>query len=526
MNKQQLFELIRTNLLYVNPQATNSARKKGKSGKALTRSLLMQYMLTGVLFLAIYGITMIFTDFSQLPGFFTYYIALFSILAFSQGISVIYNVFFESQDLPAYLPLPFQQSTIFLSKILVVILTVVPFVLPLLIVFFMTGWRTQLFLPLVIVISLLLFLLLLTIIFSLCTLLVFGLTRTTFFKKHKKIVTSLLLILSMVVALAGILLLNGQDSAMGSSLDRTPITLFLPLFTIASAPFSSSGIGYFLGLVFLCLLLLFAIKQLILPKLYEQLITVTTANEPARRKQPTNQNLKQLFFSYNFHLLKDPNLIMQVFSNSLLMPIIFIVTFGITGSINLSQVDPRFIGVTFFTGIALAILLINQTSFIGNLISLDQENFTFLTTLPLSMRSYLKEKFMVGYLIQTGLTGIIALICGLLFKLPFLFILSLLLGSILGSYLICLRYFARDYRLLLLDWTNLNQLFMRGSGSFGLIVTLFLSMISSAILLFFYGLATVYLPFWPLMIGSFLIATLIVYLWIHHYQKTFWSQFK
>lgn len=33
MNKQQLIELIRVNLLYVNPQMTNKAREKGKKRK-------------------------------------------------------------------------------------------------------------------------------------------------------------------------------------------------------------------------------------------------------------------------------------------------------------------------------------------------------------------------------------------------------------------------------------------------------------------------------------------------------------
>lgn len=526
MNKSQFFELVRVNLRYANPQATNSARKKGKNGKTLTRSLLIQYLFSGILFLVLYGFAMIFTDFSKMPGFFTYYVALFSILAFSQGISVIYNIFFESQDLPAYLPLPFQQSTIFLSKILVVVLTVLPFVFPLLIVFLLTGWRSQLFIPVVILLSLLLFVLLLTIIFSLCSLLVFGLTRTTFFKKHKKTVTSLLLVLSMVVAVAGVLLLNGQNAALESSLDRAPIALFTPFFTIATDPFSTSGIGYFLGLVILCLILLLAVKQLILPKLYEQLITATVTTETARRKHKTNQTLKQLFLNYNLQLLKEPNLIMQVFSNSLLMPLIFIITFGVTGSFDLSQMDIRFIGVVFFAGVALAFLTVNQTSFIGNLISLDQENFTFLKTLPLSMHGYLKEKFFVGFIIQATLTGIIALVAGLLFNLSLLFIFCLILGSVLGSYLLCLRYFARDYRLLLLDWTSLTQLFTRGSGSIGLVITLFISMIISVILLVFYGFAAAYLPFWPLTIGVGIIAASATYLWIHHYQKSFWSTFE
>ncbi len=35
MYKRQLLELIRVNLLYVNPQLTNKAREKGKKGKAI-----------------------------------------------------------------------------------------------------------------------------------------------------------------------------------------------------------------------------------------------------------------------------------------------------------------------------------------------------------------------------------------------------------------------------------------------------------------------------------------------------------
>lgn len=82
---------------------------------------------------------------------------------------------------------------------------------------------------------------------------------------------------------------------------------------------------------------------------------------------------------------------MQVFSSSLLMPIIFLVSFVFTGVVQLSELDERFIGVVFVAGIALAALMVNPTSFISNLISLDQENFLFVRSLPLSMKRYLRE---------------------------------------------------------------------------------------------------------------------------------------
>lgn len=526
MNKGQLRGLTLVNLRYANPQITDRLRRKGKNGKGLTRSLITQYLLSGVTFLLIYGVTMFMVDFSKMPGFFTYYVALFSILAFSQGISVIYNIFFESQDLPAYLPLPFRQSTIFLSKILVVMLTVTPFVFPMFVVFLLTGWRVGMLLPLTILLSVVLFLLILAIVFAICCLIVFGLTRTSFFKKNKKVVTTLLLGISMLVAVVGIMIMSSESSNMTAEyFDRPTITFLLPIFRIMTQPFSSSGLISLGGLLVLLLVLLAAIRALILPKLFEQLTDTSTPQSSSRRKYKANQNLNQLFIGYNIQLLKNPNLIMQVLSNSLIMPIVFIITFGVTGAFDLSQLELRFIGVVFLAGFALASMTVNQTSFISNLISLDQENFIFLQSLPISMHQYMQQKFQVGVVVQCVLTGVIALIGGFVFHLPLLFIVCLLLGAVIGTALLCLRFFARDYRFLLLDWTSITQLFNRGSGNLGLVASLVGSMIGSMIILIGYGAAAAFLPFWPLNVPVSLLLLIVSILWVRHYQKSFWRKF-
>ena len=87
MRKQQFLTLTSVNLRYANPQLTDKARKKGKAGSTLTSYLLFQYAFSGVVFLLVYGLTMITLDFSQMPGFFTYYVALFGILGFSMSFS-------------------------------------------------------------------------------------------------------------------------------------------------------------------------------------------------------------------------------------------------------------------------------------------------------------------------------------------------------------------------------------------------------------------------------------------------------
>lgn len=525
MNKRQLLELTKVNLRYANPQITDKARKKGKNGKKLTRYLLNQFLLSGFLFLVIYGMVMGFMDFSQMPGFFTYYVALFGILGFSQGISTIYNVFFESQDLPAYLPLPFRQTEIFMAKILVVTLTVVPFVFPLFVLFLLTGVRSGIFIPIVVLSSIVLFGLFLIIIFSICSLIVFGLTRTRFFKQHKKLVISLLLGASMVVAVVGILLMNQTSSYDTTVLDRKAISFLMPVFYAASTPFVMSGWLSYLGIIAVAIVLLLLLNYLILPKFYEQVTEAAPNNGSVKRKHKKNQNLRQLLFGYNSQLVKDPNLIMQVLSTSLMTPLIFIVTFAITGIFDLSNLGLQFIGVTFFAGIALATLTVNQTSFISSLISLDQENFLFVRSLPLSMKTYLWEKFLFGLILQTGLTGIITVIAGVVFRLPLLLLLSFIIGALYGAFLLCLRYYARDYKLLLLNWTNVNQLFTRGSGSIGLVFGMMLAMILSVALIAGYAFAATILPFWPLNLPVFLGLVIIASVWCVYYKKNFWQKF-
>ena len=104
MNNQQLRVLLAVNLRLVNPQLTERLRKKGTSGSALSKKLTRQFYLNALLFLGVYGLTMIAIDFSKLPGMFTFYVALFILLGISQSIAGIYNVFFAGNDLAEYLP--------------------------------------------------------------------------------------------------------------------------------------------------------------------------------------------------------------------------------------------------------------------------------------------------------------------------------------------------------------------------------------------------------------------------------------
>ena len=90
------------------------------------------------------------------------------------------------------------------------------------------------------------------------------------------------------------------------------------------SPFAVAGIGSFAIVLVVCLLLLGAIRFFILPKFYDQVAMAVPDHGSVRRKQKSGQGLSQMLFSYNSQLVRDPNLIMQVLSTSLMTPIILL----------------------------------------------------------------------------------------------------------------------------------------------------------------------------------------------------------
>ncbi|HJE97987.1 MAG TPA: ABC transporter [Ligilactobacillus acidipiscis] len=525
MNKVRLKELVKVNLRYANPQQTTQQRDKGKSGKSLTHAILRQYAYSGLTFLLIYGVVMIFLDFSKLPGTFTYYVALFSIIAFSQGISSIYNVFFESNDLASFLPLPFSQTEIFVSKITVVTLATLPLVLPVGVLFILTPLRAKIFPLLAIILGSIVFVLFLSIVFSLCSFIVFGLTKTNLFKKHRQLVTTLLLIISTGTAVVGILAMNQQADVSAGNPDRGTIRFLLPFFYSLVKPWSMQGLMSWGGLLFVAGSLLVVFAKLFLPKLTDQLLSSTQIQPSSpRKKLKHNRNLHQLLGHYNRQLLSNASLLMQIFSNSIMLPLVFIVTFAFSGSFNFSQLDTDMLGVAFLGGMALAAIMTNQTSVAANVISLDKQNFPFVRSLPLSMQVYLKEKFLFAFKIQGTVVLVLALIIGIIFHFPVWYILSLMLGGLLGTFLVSLYYFYRDYRLLRLDWTEVSQLFSRGLGNFGVVVNMVGTIFVSVIILTIYGGIVKFAP----LIGNSVVGIVVLIcclLWLAHYRRIWQTKF-
>jgi ABC-2 type transport system permease protein len=307
--------------------------------------------------------------------------------------------------------------------------------------------------------------------------------------------------------------------------DRHPFAIFMPFYHVMHALFTTKGLLTLVGLLVATALLLLALRYFVVPSLYEQFSDEGSRTIATKRKRKTNQSLKTQLGSYNVQLLKNPNLIMQVLTSSLIMPVVMVGTLVTTNPVDLQTLPMTFMGVFFVAGIVFSSVMLNQTSFVSNLISLDRENFFFIQSLPLSMRKYLRQKFWVGCKIQMGIAGGVGLIITLVLKAPLYLLVPFLAGILWGTYLLSLYFFSRDYRLLNITWTNVSQLFTRGVGNYGLMLWLFGSLILGVIVVALYVIAVV-MNLNPLLLNGGVMIWLAIlsgaWLWIN--QSNFWKK--
>lgn len=526
MNKKQILDLFKVNLLYANPQTTLQLRKKHKSTNKLTRSILSQYVWLALLFAFMYGVIMFTIDYPRYPGYFTLYCAMFVVMSFSQSISVLYNVFYDSKDLQDYLPLPFQQSSVFLAKFLTVGLTVIPFQLPLLVLFVLTGYRSDL--PIVgIILAFVLFFVFFGIVLGLSVLIVSLLVQSKGFNRHKSLFTTLLMLIPNVVMIAGILYLNTRGSSYvdeGMMLqDQTIIYPFYPLHQVIAQPFSLSGIISFVILAVIVTLLILVTKNVVIPKMYAYASgDVVTSDVKVNHKKLVYMPLDRQLMRYNLSLIKNPTLLLQSFSTIFLMPFVMMFNLLII-DLDFGAIPGRFWLLFVLVGFFYATFTVNSTSIVSMIISLDQENFDFVRSLPMSLSDYLKMKFKLALTLQFAMTGILLVVLALILGANPFFILGLLLGDMIGIYISSSYYFYRDYRLLNLNWTSLSQLFTRGAGNFGTAFIFIGVILIGSIITVGIGFLLMFVTE-PFIVTLAVLAVLLAgcFFAYRHYNKVFW----
>ena len=548
MRMKQMVELAKVNMIYANPQMIEKRRnKEAKTGKASKISAYMyilgQNVLLLVLFLFLFGFMFSTIELAQYPGMFTSFMATIVLMALLQGFYLIFNLFYDSKDMVHYLPLPFKASEVFAAKVSVLVFMLLPYLIPLWILFILLGLNAGNALLLLLPGSLILFLLVMAVVLAFSIVLVHLITKLPVFEKHKQMVTTGLYALSSIGMVVAVYFLSNRattsiEMSAGTIPDMGVIPFVDAFHHIFLVPGSLEAWMGIFGWVLVLAVLSFVVFKWVIPSVYQAEQTFSVESSSSSKKQvkikgsgvaaQPSRSVNQTLFKYHLGLIQDGTLMMQFLSSKLLLPLVVIGPTLFNGP-NLATIPTLFWPVFFFAGLIYTFLTLNAVSIVGVIISLDRENFLYLKSLPFSMEQYLRQKFLFAFGIELILPVLLAIALMVFFQVPLLFGVLFLAGLVVGTLVLSHYYFVRDYRLLDLEWQNLTELFSRGAGTWIQVISIFITVFFGILAVVAVSLILLSLP--PL--GQILFSAVIVlvplalsFALLFSYKKTFWKQFE
>lgn len=145
MKKSIIWELIKINILYSNPQLLASVKKKQNKKKNASfsayKSILRQQIFMMIMFAFIYTVFFLGVDYSESVGFFSLQLSIFAIMSIVYGFTGFFSVFYDSKDTKLYLALPLRSQDVFIAKVLSAQGMVLPFLMPCLSLLSITYWQ-------------------------------------------------------------------------------------------------------------------------------------------------------------------------------------------------------------------------------------------------------------------------------------------------------------------------------------------------------------------------------------------------
>lgn len=475
MNLQAVRKLVKLNLLYaVAPAQLAAYRQKQEKNPLkkidIPKKILRSQLMIGLIYIAFFGVLNSFVNpIGENPVLFANMISIFSAFTFSQSFIAFYNVFYESKDLTSYRPYAFREVEIILGKAISVMMVALMGLGPIIAYFIVLPiqygkdfWYT---IPLMIINCFILLVFLGVFIFTL----VHYLTSLSFFKKHKNIISNILLgFVSVFSGLLYILISNHNSVSILTKQERAFIPPFEAFYAMILHPLSLDGMIGYIGWIGITVLLLVNIHYKILPTFYEKAMEVSSIQQYSKRVRSfTLDNFSKLVRKYHIQLMKEGSIIVQgiiapsILPYLMLLPMIFgIMREGITVT--------EFFTFRFLLSYLLFALLFATTNSIGNNLtsigfSLERENFEYLKVLPIDMKKYAREKFKVLFLAQSSVPILLLSIVLLVLRMPILLVLAVIVTWFSISFGLSAWGFERDYRLRVPNWSNIVELQSRGN---------------------------------------------------------------
>lgn len=475
MNLQAVRKLVKLNLLYaVAPAQLAAYRQKQEKNPLkkidIPKKILRSQLMIGLIYIAFFGLLNSFVNpIGENPVLFANMISIFSAFTFSQSFIAFYNVFYESKDLTSYRPYAFREVEIILGKAISVMMVALMGLGPIIAYFIVLPiqygkdfWYT---IPLMIINCFILLVFLGVFIFTL----VHYLTSLSFFKKHKNIISNILLgFVSVFSGLLYILISNHNTVSILTKQERAFIPPFEAFYAMILHPLSLDGMIGYIGWIGITILLLVNIYYKILPTFYEKAMEVSSIQQYSKRVRSFSlDNFSKLVRKYHIQLMKEGSIIVQgiiapsILPYLMLLPMIFgIMREGITVT--------EFFTFRFLLSYLLFALLFAVTNSIGNNLtsigfSLERDNFEYLKVLPIDMKKYAREKFKVLFLAQSSVPILLLSIVLLVLRMPVLLVLTIIVTWFSISFGLSAWGFERDYRLRVPNWSNIVELQSRGN---------------------------------------------------------------
>ncbi|HEX0042117.1 TPA: ABC transporter permease [Streptococcus pyogenes] len=537
MNWSTIWELIKINILYSNPQSLANLKKRQekhpKENFKAYKSMMRQQALMIAMFLVIYLFMFIGVDFSHYPGLFSFDVAMFFIMSTLTAFSSLYTIFYESNDLKLYIHLPVTSEELYIAKIVSSLGMGAVFLMPLISLLLIAYWQL-LGNPLSILVAIVLFLVLLVSSMVLAIYINAWVGKIIVRSRKRKLISTIMMFVSTFGAFVLIFAINISSNKRtmtdGVFTDYPTIPYFKGFYDVVQAPFSTAALLNFWLPLLLILAMVYGIVTKVMPTYYREAFYISNENKVKQTKKPVNrphqnQSLAQLLRKHHLLTLQNATLLTQTYLMPLMYVMLFIGPSLSRGTGFFKHISPDYFGVALLFGVSLGVMCATPTSFIGVGISLEKDNFTFIKSLPITLKKFLLDKFCL----LVGLQLIVPMVIYLVFGLFVLHLHPLLTIAFCFGYALSLivqgeLMYRRDYRLLDLKWQDMTQLFTRGDGQWLTMGLIFGNLIVAGVL----GFGAVIIANiiqQPLLI-SILLSCLILMvlglaqLWI---QKTFWK---
>lgn len=477
MNFKNVKNLLYLNLIYtVVPATLDKLRKKNKNKRVNLQGIIIrQHLLLAIVYVCIFGIGAAVLNGNETK--FLTFVSVFSVFAILQGVLSVFNVFYESNDMSAYMPLPFSDLEIFAAKIISCLLSIVYFVAPIILycVFIQFNFKHALYQS--VLLGVLSSALITTAIILTSVILTYLLTKLPAFKKHKKVATAVMTAVIIIGTILMVVIMNTSTMRGGAGVGAAQLIEKMPFlsgvnqvfwlfFGIAENPFSVKVLAHLIAWIAAIAAELFICIKIIVPNIYADATEMQTLISSAKRKKlkAHGSSLRASLLHYHLGFLTDT----QVLISCIIMPPIMIPMMLFPNLMNFSHelkevvFTYNYILVSVVAGGMYALLSIGALSSI--IISLDKENYNFIKSLPFDMAKYIKYKFYFAYVLQILIPFICILGIAAILRLPWFLIVAALLTTALAAIPICTSTIRKDHENLLLDWTNVIQLSQRGGS--------------------------------------------------------------